>query len=148
MSRKLRIEYPAAIYHVMNRGDQREDIFRDDEDRQEFLSTLGGNDFMSADTASRLRRLLKNEAKLAYVRLNNQTPCPPRGTVPVNQGRTWEAISFCSFRIALGHGCDYPGYVRSFLAEGRAFEKRGLHGVEWVNLGSGGQFQALFDGRK
>ena len=25
----------------MNRGDQREDIFRDDEDRQRFLSTLG-----------------------------------------------------------------------------------------------------------
>jgi hypothetical protein len=30
MSRKLRIEYPGAIYHVMNRGDQREDIFRDE----------------------------------------------------------------------------------------------------------------------
>jgi len=29
------------MYHVMNRGDQREDIFRDDEDRQKFLSTLG-----------------------------------------------------------------------------------------------------------
>ena len=41
MSRKLRIEYPGAMYHVMNRGDQREDIFRDDEDRQRFLSTLG-----------------------------------------------------------------------------------------------------------
>ena len=27
--------------HVMNRGDQREDIFRDDQDRQRFLSTLG-----------------------------------------------------------------------------------------------------------
>ena len=41
MSPKLRIEYPGAMYHVMNRGDQREDIFRDDEDRQRFLSTLG-----------------------------------------------------------------------------------------------------------
>ena len=29
------------MYHVMNRGDQREDSFRDDEDRQRFLSTLG-----------------------------------------------------------------------------------------------------------
>jgi hypothetical protein len=27
--------------YVMNRGDQREDIFRDDEDRHKFLSTLG-----------------------------------------------------------------------------------------------------------
>jgi len=41
MSRKLRIEYPGAMYHVMNRGDQREDIFRDDENRQRLLSTLG-----------------------------------------------------------------------------------------------------------
>ena len=37
MSRKLRIEYPGAMYHVMNRGDQREDIFRDDEDRQKSI---------------------------------------------------------------------------------------------------------------
>jgi len=41
MARKLRIQYAGAIYHVMNRGDHREDIFRDDEDRQSFLSTLG-----------------------------------------------------------------------------------------------------------
>jgi REP element-mobilizing transposase RayT len=41
MARKLRVEYPGAIYHVMNRGDRREPIFRDDEDRQRFLATLG-----------------------------------------------------------------------------------------------------------
>ena len=41
MPRPLRIEYPGAIYHVMNRGDQREDIFRDGRDRECFLSTLG-----------------------------------------------------------------------------------------------------------
>lgn len=29
-SRKLRIEYPESIYHVMDRGDQREYTFRDD----------------------------------------------------------------------------------------------------------------------
>ncbi|MEI6784772.1 MAG: hypothetical protein WCQ21_28080 [Verrucomicrobiota bacterium] len=42
MSRKLRIGYPGAGYPVMYRGDQRADIFRDDEDCQKFLSTLGG----------------------------------------------------------------------------------------------------------
>ena len=41
MPRKLRIEYPGAIYHVMNRGDRREPIFRDDADRELFLATLG-----------------------------------------------------------------------------------------------------------
>ena len=40
MPRQLRLEYPGAIYHVMNRGDCREDIFKDDQDRERFLSTL------------------------------------------------------------------------------------------------------------
>ncbi len=40
MPRKLRIEYPGAIYHVLNRGDQREDIFRTDADRQLFIDTF------------------------------------------------------------------------------------------------------------
>ena len=40
MARKLRIQYPGAIYHVMNRGDRREAIFRDDHDRTRLLSTL------------------------------------------------------------------------------------------------------------
>lgn len=40
MARKLRVEYPGAVYHVLNRGDRREAIFRDDTDRQRFLDTL------------------------------------------------------------------------------------------------------------
>jgi REP element-mobilizing transposase RayT len=41
MPRKLRVEYEGAIYHVINRGDRREPIFVDDEDRELFLETLG-----------------------------------------------------------------------------------------------------------
>jgi hypothetical protein len=41
MPRQLRLEYGGAIYHVMNRGDRREIIFRDDEDRARFLGTVG-----------------------------------------------------------------------------------------------------------
>ncbi len=37
----MRVEYPGAIYHVMNRGDRRERIFVDDADRQCFVDTLG-----------------------------------------------------------------------------------------------------------
>ena len=33
MSRPLRIEFPGAIYHVTSRGDRREPIFDDDQDR-------------------------------------------------------------------------------------------------------------------
>src|SRR5437667_1446982 len=40
MPGKLRVEYAGALYHLMNRGDRREPIFRDDYDRQRFLETL------------------------------------------------------------------------------------------------------------
>jgi len=39
--RKLRVQYPGAIYHIMNRGDRRDAIFVDDQDRTRFLETLG-----------------------------------------------------------------------------------------------------------
>jgi len=38
--RKLRVEYPGAIYHVINRGDRREPIFKDNVDHRRFLETL------------------------------------------------------------------------------------------------------------
>jgi len=41
MPRAPRIEYAGAIYHVMNREDHLEPIFRDDTDREGFLSVLG-----------------------------------------------------------------------------------------------------------
>ena len=40
MARKLRIQYAGAVYHVMNRGDRREAVFEDDQDRQRFLETV------------------------------------------------------------------------------------------------------------
>ena len=41
MARPLRLEFPGAVYHVTARGNERRPIFRDDEDRRLFLSTLG-----------------------------------------------------------------------------------------------------------
>jgi hypothetical protein len=41
MARKLRVQYPGAIYHVMSRGNRRERIFVGDQDRRRFLQTLG-----------------------------------------------------------------------------------------------------------
>jgi REP element-mobilizing transposase RayT len=41
MPRPLRIQYEGACYHVVSRGDRREDIFVNDNDRNEFLRTLG-----------------------------------------------------------------------------------------------------------
>ncbi|MBM4028294.1 MAG: hypothetical protein FJ280_23315 [Planctomycetes bacterium] len=41
MVRPLRIEYPGAVYHVMNRGQRQEPIVLDRRDRERFLSDLG-----------------------------------------------------------------------------------------------------------
>ena len=41
MARPLRIELTGGLYHVTSRGDRREDIYRDDEDRREWLSVFG-----------------------------------------------------------------------------------------------------------
>jgi putative transposase len=40
MARKLRVQYPGAIYHVMNRGDHLEPIFLDEKDPELFPATL------------------------------------------------------------------------------------------------------------
>ena len=40
MARALRVQYPGAIYHVLSRGDRRELIVRDDQDRAAFVRTL------------------------------------------------------------------------------------------------------------
>jgi hypothetical protein len=41
MACKLRVQYAGAMYHVMNRGDRREAVFADDQDRHRFLETSG-----------------------------------------------------------------------------------------------------------
>lgn len=40
MSRPLRLEFPGAVYHVTSRGDRREPIYRDDQDRVDHLAVL------------------------------------------------------------------------------------------------------------
>jgi REP element-mobilizing transposase RayT len=40
MARPLRIEYPGAVYHVITRGNNRQVIFRDDQDRTLYLEKL------------------------------------------------------------------------------------------------------------
>lgn len=40
MARPLRIEYAGAVYHVTGRGNERQDIFRDDRDRIKFLEIV------------------------------------------------------------------------------------------------------------
>jgi len=41
MGRAWRIEYEGGLYHVLSRGNERNDIFRDDRDRLKFLDVMG-----------------------------------------------------------------------------------------------------------
>jgi REP element-mobilizing transposase RayT len=41
MPRSFRLEYAGACYHITSRGDRREAIVRDEDDRQRFVTTLG-----------------------------------------------------------------------------------------------------------
>lgn len=41
MPRKARVEFAGAVYHLLDRGDRREPIFRDERDREIFLHALG-----------------------------------------------------------------------------------------------------------
>ena len=40
MARPLRLEFPGAVYHVTSRGNARQAIFLDKEDRESFLGVL------------------------------------------------------------------------------------------------------------
>ena len=41
MSRQLRVQFPGAIYHVTSRGNRRQDIVCDDQDRNSFFARIG-----------------------------------------------------------------------------------------------------------
>jgi REP element-mobilizing transposase RayT len=41
MSRPLRLDHAGALWHVTSRGNERREVFRDDEDRREFLRLVG-----------------------------------------------------------------------------------------------------------
>ncbi len=41
MARPLRLEFAGALYHITSRGDRREDIYRDNGDREQWLEILG-----------------------------------------------------------------------------------------------------------
>ena len=40
MTRPLRIEYASAVYHITSRGNEKKAVFKDDQDRINFLNTL------------------------------------------------------------------------------------------------------------
>ena len=41
MAWPLRVDYPGALYHVISRGHNQENILKNDRDREKFLEYLG-----------------------------------------------------------------------------------------------------------
>jgi hypothetical protein len=69
MPRQWRLQYPGALYHVLNRGDRREPIFAGDRDRRRFLETLGEARQSPEGGHGRLRRETPMTLKWVAARL-------------------------------------------------------------------------------
>ena len=68
--------------------------------------------------------LLRRIKKLAYIRLNSQTPCLPRSAVPVNQECGGKFFTR-HIQFAFGHGCDHSTYFPSILSSQNAVARQG-----------------------
>ena len=79
MPRALRIEYPGAIYHVMNRGDRREPIFRDDVE-MDCKGIAHGNVDSCGKPVEKMRR-----TKMPQTNNPNSDLCKYSGLTPLRQ---------------------------------------------------------------
>lgn len=94
MARNLRVEYPDAIHHIMNRGGRREPIFVDEADRQRFVETLGGTRWGQ----SRLRLLVDTPVASPRVQTtiaSRRSPQFIRGRPLPNNERPSTKFSLC-----------------------------------------------------
>jgi len=94
MARPLRIEYEGAVYHIKSRGNDRQDIFLDDEDRLSFLNAQRRGQVLTGARGSGLHFcLLRGSGKSCVVGTDKlvsrvrswQKPQPARhktGSVP------------------------------------------------------------------
>jgi len=82
MPRRLRIQYEGAIYHLMSRGDRREEIFRDDLDREDFLKTLGAacQKLGGRSTPNRRRRSSSQQGSKSSAGEKENLPLDARAT--------------------------------------------------------------------
>jgi len=109
MARKLIVQYPGAICHVMNRGDQREEVFRDDEDRQKLLATLGEACRKTERPAA--APFLPRRAICNLENLEGETK-PPLSPKDAWWGR-WARIWCCLASAVVGQG----GYFSDFSGD-------------------------------
>jgi hypothetical protein len=84
-------------------------------------------------------------------RTQDEDRCPVRDTATAwNLSLFRSLVIFLFKRQSQGKGAkqSLPDFEHHVHRKPWGLIRRALHGVEWVNLGGGGQSQALFDGRK
>ena len=112
MARPIRIEFPGATYHLTSRGNERRDIFYDDDDRVAFLGFLG-------DVARRLSWSIA-----AWVLMTNhfhlvvQTPQPN-----LSKGMQWLNGTYAAWfnRRHKRSGHLFQGRFKAFLIQKDAY---------------------------
>ena len=112
MARAWRIEYDGALYHVLSRGNQRQAIFVDDEDRRLFLERL-------SEIAARFE-----VECFAYVLMSNHYHLLLRTRrANLSKAMQWLGVAYSS-RFNLKNHCSghlFQGRFKSMLVENDAY---------------------------
>jgi putative transposase len=114
MTRPLRVEYPGAYYHVINRGNNQEKIFKNDRDKEKFLEYL-------QIAAERFSIIIHT-----YSLMNNHYHLlveTPEANLSV--AMQWINVSYATYfnRKRGRHGHLFQGRFRAILIEADAYLK-------------------------
>jgi REP element-mobilizing transposase RayT len=73
MPRQARLDAPGALHHVMIRGIERSPIFKDDQDRQDFISRTG---MVAQGTGTKILAwaLMNNHVHLLFFKIGGRNP--------------------------------------------------------------------------
>ena len=112
MARQLRLEYPGAVWHVTSRGNNRQDIYVDDDDRLMFLGLL-------AEAVRRFRWIVH-----AYTLMTNpfhlviETPVPT-----LSRGMKWMNGKYAQWFNRRHKRCGhlFQGRFKGFLVEKESY---------------------------
>ncbi len=114
MTRPLRVEYPDAYYHVINRGNNQEKIFKNDRDRQKFLEYL--------EIANERFAIIIHSYCLMgnHFHLLVQTP-----DANLSKAMQWINVSYATYfnRKRTRHGHVFQGRFKAILIDADAYLK-------------------------
>jgi len=138
MARPLRIEFPGAFYHVMNRGNTCMNIYRSERDREKFLEYVG-------EAVKRFEIKVHTYCLMTpHYHFQIETPHPnlsqaikwinfkqgieQQGDPPTENPETPPNLSACNAQA--GARCPYSsGFRRIRLRDGKASRGKGKRGI-------------------